>query len=111
MSTTDYTDSIDTSEVTTEQLLDRQRGLEARIEKVEHEVESLREDLERVNDNAATESAINILIDDLVGNDVDVDFEKDPAFNRSAIRTIDERLEELEAIVELLQHDRAEVSE
>ena len=110
MSTTDFTDGVD-AEVTTEQLLERQRGLEARIEKVEREVESLRDDLEKVNNKAATESAINVLIDDLVGDDVEVDFQKDPAFNRSAIRTIDERLEELESIVELLQHQRAEVTQ
>ena len=108
MSTTDYTETID-SDVTPEQLLERQRGLEARIEKVEREVESLREDFEKLDENTITESAINVLLDDLVG-DEEVDFEKNPVSNRFAVQTIDERISELETIVGLLQHQNAEVS-
>lgn len=110
MSTTDYTETAD-SEVTVEQLLERQRGLEARIEKVEQNVESLREDFEKLDDATVTESAVNILIDEVAPDDADVDFQKDPAFNRAAMRALDERLCELEAVVELLQHDASEVSE
>lgn len=108
MSTTEVTDLTD-DDVTVEQLLERQRGLEARIEKVEREVESLREDFEKLDENAVTESVINILLDDLVG-DEEIDFEENPVTNRFALKTIDERISELETIVELLQHENAEVS-
>jgi len=110
MSTTEITEMAD-AEVTTEQLLERQRGLEARIEMVEREVESLREDFEKLDDNAVTESVVNILIDELVDDGQDVDFQDSPIANRFALQTIDERLADLETVVELLQHDRAEVTE
>lgn len=109
MSTTEIPDTTD-ADVTNEQLLERQRGLEARIEMVEREVETLREEVDKLDENTITESAINVLLDDLVG-DEEIDFEKHPVLNRFAVQTIDERIADLETTVELLQHDNYEVAE
>lgn len=111
MSTTEIPEPSNDEEITTDELLERQRGLEARIEMVEREVESLREDFEKLDSNSVTESVINVLINDLVGDGESVDFRADPAANRFALQTIDERITTLETTVEFLQHDYAEVSE
>lgn len=86
-------------------------SIDTQLDRIESELEDLRDYVERVDRNTVNESTLNLLIGALAADGVNVDFQADPGQNRDALETVTERLADLETTVELLQHQNAEVGE
>ncbi|ELZ05715.1 hypothetical protein [Natrialba aegyptia] len=90
---------------------DGNESIDDRLDRIEAEIDELREHIERVDQAAVNESVVNILIQTLTGEEGDVDFDADPGQNREALATVEERLTDLETTLEFIQHEHAEVGE
>ncbi len=89
-------DTIDADDLTKGQLLELYRGERAQREKLEEQVDDLREEVNAVNAGMVTQSVVNQLIQALV-NDVDsVDVSSHPMQNRGVLEDFGTRLETLE---------------
>jgi len=88
----------DDHEPTKGELVETIRGLEARVEKAEEENDELRQrvdELERTQNDMASNNVVNHVIAGLVGHD-HVDFNADPVQNRNLVQDFADRVDTLE---------------